>query len=89
MRMQGMQEIRVGMMEIGMGMQGIKEGMRRIRVGMMGIRVGMIGIRVGMRGTGGGNEANKSENLCIGVELMNYNCRGGQEIRNCVFLVKV
>ena len=82
--MQIMQEIRVGMMEIRIGMQGIKVGMRRIRVGMMEIRVGMIGIRVGMRGTAGGNEANKSEKLCIGVQLMNYNCREGQEIRDCV-----
>ena len=37
-----------------------------------------------MRGTAGGNEANKSEKLCIGVQLMNYNCREGQEIRDCV-----
>ena len=29
-------------------------------------------IRVEMRGTGGGNEGNKGEILCTGVELMNY-----------------
>ena len=63
-----------------------------IRIGMMGMRVvmqKMLGIRVGMWGTGGGNEENKGENLCIGVELTNYNCGEGQEIRNCVFLVIV
>ena len=32
-----------------------------------------MGIRVEMRGTGGGNEGNKGDILCIGVELMNYN----------------
>ena len=46
----------------------------------------MRGIRVGMQGTGGGNEGNISDNLCIGVKLMNYNCGEGQETRNCVFL---
>ena len=49
----------------------------------------MLGIRVGLWGTGGGNEENKGENLCIGVELTNYNCGEGQETRNCVFLVIV
>ena len=57
--------------------------------GMQEIRVGMMEIGRGLQGTGGGKEATKSENLCIGVELMNYNSREGQEIRNCVFLVKV
>ena len=41
-------------------------------------------IRVRMWGTGGG-----TENLCIVVELMKYNCGEGQETRNCVFLVIV
>ena len=44
-------------------------------------------IRVEMRGTGGGNEGNKGEILCTGVELMNYNCGEGQETTNCMFLV--
>ena len=48
--------------------------------------VEMMEIRVGMRGTGGGNEGNIGDNLCIGVKLMNYNCGEGQETRNCVFL---
>ena len=45
-------------------------------------------IRVEMRGTGGGNEGNKGDILCTGVELMNYDERGeGQETTNCMFLV--
>ena len=60
-------------------------GMWGIRVGMRGMR----GIRVGKWETGGGNEGNKGENLCIEVELMNYSCGEGQETRNCVFLVIV
>ena len=68
-----------------MGMQGIRMGMQGIRVGMRE----MWGIRVGMRGSRGGNEGNKGENHCIGVELMNYNCGEGQETRNLVFLVTV
>ena len=47
-----------------MGMQGIK-------VGMEGIRVGMWEIRVGMQGIGDRNAVNQSENLRIGVEIMN------------------
>ena len=39
---------------------------------MREIRVGMIGIKLGMWETGGRNERNKGEILCIGVELMNY-----------------
>ena len=46
-------------------------------------------IRVRMCGNGGGNEENKGDNLCIVVELMNFNCGKGQETRNCMFLVKV
>ena len=46
-------------------------------------------IRVRMWGNGGGNEKKKGENLCIVVELMEYNCGEGQETRNCVFLVIV
>ena len=72
-----------------MGMQVIRVGMRGIRVAMMGIRMGMWGIGVGMRRSVVRNEGNKSENLCIGVELMNYNSGEGQETRNCVFLVIV
>ena len=68
-------------------MMGIRVGMRGLRVGMMGIRVRMMGIREGMRRTGGENARNKGENLCIRVELRNYNCEEGQETRNCVFLV--
>ena len=95
----GMMEIRAGMMGIRVGMRGIMGGIVEIRVRMQGIRIGMMGMRVGMRkmlgvrvgmwGTGGGNEENKGENLCIGVELTNYNCGEGQETRNCVFLVIV
>ena len=44
----------------------------------------MRGFRAGIRETGGGNEGNNSENLRIGVELMNYDSREGQETRNCV-----
>ena len=40
-----------------------------------------------MGGGEGGNEGNKSENLRIEVELMNYNCGEGQETRNCVFRI--
>ena len=61
-----MRGIKVGMWGIGVGMQGI-------RVGMQGIGVGMMGIRLGMRETGGRNERNNGDILCIGVELMNYN----------------
>ena len=49
----------------------------------------MRGFRAGIRETGGGNEGNNSENLRIGVKLMNYDSREGQETRNCVFLVIV
>ena len=83
----GMRGIGVGMREIRLGMMGIRVGMRGLRVGMMGIRVRMMGIREGMRRTGGENARNKGENLCIRVELRNYNCEEGQETRNCVFLV--
>ena len=72
-----------------MEIRGIIQG---IRIGMMGMRVvmqKMLGIRVGMWETGGGNEDNKGENLCIGVELTNYTCGEGQETKNCVFLVIV
>ena len=85
----GMWGIRVGMRGIWVGMMGIKVGIRGINVGMMGIVVGMQGIRVGMQRTWGGNEGNKSENLRIGVQLINYNCRKEQQTRNCVFLVIV
>ena len=43
-------------------------------------------IRVEMRGTGGGNEVNKDEILCKGVELMNYNCVEGQETTNKLYV---
>ena len=77
-----------------MGMRGIRLGMMgmwAIRMGLMGIRVrmqmmGMWEIRVGMQGTGSRNEGNKGENLCIGMELMSYNCGEKQETKNCVFL---
>ena len=54
-------------------MRGVRVGMRGIRVGTQGIGVGMMGIRLGMRETGGRNERNNGDILCIGVELMNYN----------------
>ena len=85
--MMGMRVIRLGMMgmwAIRMGLMGIRVGMQMMR--MCRISVGMQGIRVGMQGTGGRNEGNKGDNLCIGVELMNYNCGEGQETKNCVFL---
>ena len=80
--MMGMRVIRVGMQR----MWGIRVGMR----GMRGIRKGMM--KCGKSGweckkMGGGNEGNKSENLRIEVELMNYNCGEGQETRNCVFRI--
>ena len=83
----GMRVIRLGMMgmwAIRMGLMGIRVGMQMMR--MCRISVGMQGIRVGMQGTGGRNEGNKGDNLCIGVELMNYNCGEGQETKNYVFL---
>ena len=47
----------------------------------------MRGIRVGMQGTGGGNEGNICDNLCIGVKLMNYNCGEGKKQETvCFFL---
>ena len=75
-QMRGMRGIRVDMRGVGVAMRGIRVGMRGLGVGLRGIRVGMLGmwgIRVGVRGTGGGNEENKDEIFCIGVELMNYN----------------
>ena len=91
----GMMGIRARMMGIRIGMRGIMGGiveirvrMQGIRIGMMGMRVGMrkmLGIRVGMWGTGGGNEENKGENLCIGVELTNYKLwRGTRNKKLCV-----
>ena len=50
----------------------------REMMGMRVIMVGMMGISVGMRRTGSKNEENKGENLCIVLELTNYNCRERQ-----------
>ena len=46
-------------------------------------------IREWNAGNQGGKKGNKSENLGVGVELMNYSFGQGQEARNCVFLLIV
>ena len=89
-RMRRIQGIRVGMMGmwgIRVTVQGIRVGimgMRGIRVGMQVIRVGMIGMREirariwgimgGNAGNRCGNAGNQSDNIHIGVEMMNEKC---------------
>ena len=89
-RMRRIQGIRVGMMGmwgIRVTVQGIRVGimgMRGIRVGMQVIRVGMIGMREirariwGIMGGNAGNRCdnagNQSDNIHIGVEMMNEKC---------------
>ena len=55
-------------------MIGMRVRMMGIEVEIREIRVRMGKIRVGMRGIGGENEENQSDNLRIGVKMMDKKC---------------